>query len=109
MASKTRNAYLALAAAGRYSEALESAEAALAVASAYDQRGHQAQALFELAEIECAAARVDRALAHYREAAEVASACSMFLVRRHALARIDQVNESMRLLVTLQRRDGAVR
>ncbi len=100
------NLAIALAEAGRYADAFASAEAALAVASAYEQRGHQTQALFELAEIEVAAGRLDHALIHYRECASLAQECALLLFQQRAVARIEQVNESMRLLDGLQRRNS---
>lgn len=102
------NLAIALAEAGRYAEAMDSAAAALAAASAYEQGGHQTHALFELAEIEVSAGRPDLALTHYRETVTMAAKCSMSLVKQRALARIEQVNDSLRLLDDLQRRGGAL-
>ena len=102
------NLAIAQAQAGQYPAALESANAALAAASAYGQCGHQTEALFELAEIEVGAGRPDLALAHYREAAVSAKKCSMHLIEGRASERIEQASASMRLFESLKQRDGEV-
>jgi tetratricopeptide (TPR) repeat protein len=85
------NLGIALAAAGRYDEAIAEVAKARAVAVAYELAGYEIEALSGLAEIEFLAGRREAALSHFEEAWAMASARSMARVRDRAAAMIRQI------------------
>lgn len=93
---------IAFAEAGRHADAVDAAQAAVAGAASYEQRGHQAEALYDLAEIEAMTGWPDLALNHYREASTLATEHAMHRLVRMAEQRIAQVGDSLRLLGELQ-------
>jgi class 3 adenylate cyclase/tetratricopeptide (TPR) repeat protein len=82
------NVGIALAAVGRYEEAIAESSKARAAAAAFEMTGYEIDALFGIAEIEFAAGRMEAALAHFEKARAMADARSMTRVSERSAERI---------------------
>ena len=94
----SHNLAIALAEAGRYGEALAAAEDARRAAASYRQRGHEAEALCKMAEIEIKAGQQKSALVHLQQARSLAHDCSMTYVEgktAESIARIMAAPQSV--------------
>jgi tetratricopeptide (TPR) repeat protein len=79
---------VALAELGRLDEARAAAEAAHAAAASFGQRGHEAEALATLAEIEARSGAEPAAHTHFEQARSLAQQCSSTLVERGCAERL---------------------
>lgn len=79
---------VALAELGRLDEARAAAEAAHAAAASFGQRGHEAEALATLAEIEARSGAEPAAHTHFEQARNLAQQCSSTVVERGCAERL---------------------
>jgi predicted ATPase/class 3 adenylate cyclase len=80
------NLAIARAEAGQIDGAAAAAADAWALAASFEQRGHEAQAIFLLAQVEAAAGRDATASTHFAEALALAEQCAMPVLVQQVLA-----------------------
>lgn len=84
----SRSLAIALAELGRFDEARAAAEVARASATSFGQRGHEAEALTTLAEIEAKSGHEPAARTYFEQARDLAQRCSASLIERRCTERL---------------------